>query len=67
MGSQEVNPQGKMSADDSPSRSPSSVESFDQGFATDITPIDRVMFHSQQEQQQASRAYTRAQNIASSN
>jgi RecQ family ATP-dependent DNA helicase len=64
MGSQGTNPQGNMSADDSPSGSPSSIESFDQGFATDIRPMDRIMFHGQQEQQQASRGYTRAQNIA---
>ena len=61
-----VNPQGNMSADDSPSGSPSSVESFDQGFASDITPMDRIMFDRQQEQQQASGGYTRAQNIANS-
>jgi superfamily II DNA helicase RecQ len=66
VGSQEVESHSNMSADNSPCRPPSSIESFDQGFATDITPVDRIVFRRQQEQRQAGRAYTRAQNIASS-
>ena len=46
--------------------SPSSVESFDRGFTTDVAPIDRFVFQHQQEQQQSGRAYTQSQNISQS-
>jgi superfamily II DNA helicase RecQ len=58
-------PRGVNSPDDRVSScySTPSVESFDAGFATDITPIDRIQFQSQQERHQVSREYTRTQNM----
>jgi hypothetical protein len=53
----------------SPRHSISSVQSFDQGVATDITPIDtidQIQFQRQQEEHYTSGAYTRTYNIAQS-